>query len=42
VSGKTGYEKEAVERLLEIFRGLPSFYEGRFIPSVLEKPEGQG
>jgi hypothetical protein len=31
-----------VERLLEIFRGLPSFYEGRFIPSVLENPEGQG
>ena len=32
----------AVERLLDIFRGLPSFYRGRFIPTVMEKLEGQG
>ncbi len=27
----------AVEQLLDIFRGLPSFYEGHFVPSVMEK-----
>jgi hypothetical protein len=31
-----------VERLLEIFRGLPSFYQGKFIPGVLENPGRQG
>jgi hypothetical protein len=31
-----------VERLLEIFRGLPSFYQGKFMPSVLENPGRQG
>ncbi len=25
----------AVEKLLEIFKGLPSFYEGCFIPTVI-------
>jgi hypothetical protein len=31
-----------VEQLLEIFRGLPSLYAGRFIPSVVGNPGGQG
>ncbi len=26
----------AVERLLEVFRGLPSFYESHFVPSIME------
>jgi hypothetical protein len=26
------------ERLMDIFRGLPSFYENHFVPSVVEKP----
>jgi hypothetical protein len=30
-----------VEQLLDTFRSLPSFYRGRFIPTMLEKPEGQ-
>jgi len=30
------------EKLLDIFRNLPSFYRGRFIPTVLENPGGQG
>jgi len=25
----------AVEKLVEIFKGLPSFYEGSFIPTVI-------
>jgi hypothetical protein len=32
----------AVEQLMDVFRSLPSFYQSRFIPSVLENPEGQG
>ncbi len=32
----------AVEQLLAIFRGLPSFYRGRFVPSVMENPGRQG
>ncbi len=32
----------AVEQLLDIFRGLPSFYAGRFIPSVMANPGRQG
>ncbi len=32
----------AVDQLLDIFRNLPSFYRGRFIPTVLENPGGQG
>ncbi|RPJ51433.1 MAG: hypothetical protein EHJ95_05415 [Methanobacteriota archaeon] len=28
----------AVGQLLEIFRGLPSFYAGCFIPMAMEKP----
>jgi hypothetical protein len=31
----------AVEQLLDIFRDLPSFYAGRFVPTVVEKPGGQ-
>jgi len=31
----------AVAQLLDIFRGLPSFYAGRFIPSVTENPGRQ-
>jgi len=31
----------AVEQLLEIFRGLPSFYQSRFVPSVMGNPEKQ-
>ena len=29
------------ERLLEIFRGLPSFYQSHFVPAVMAKPGGQ-
>ncbi len=25
------------EQLMDIFRGLPSFYEKHFVPSVMEK-----
>lgn len=32
----------AVEQLMDIFRSLPSFYRGRFIPTLLQKQEGQG
>jgi hypothetical protein len=32
----------SVEQLMHIFRGLPSFYRNHFVPSVMEKPEGQG
>ena len=28
----------AVEQLMEVFRGLPSFYKGHFVPSVMENP----
>jgi hypothetical protein len=31
-----------VEQLLEVFRGLPSFYRSHFVPSVLENPGRQG
>ena len=31
-----------VDQLLDVFRGLPSFYRSRFIPSMLENPKGQG
>ncbi len=31
----------AVEQLMEIFRRLPSFYRGRFVPSLLQESEGQ-
>ncbi len=31
----------AVAQLLDIFRGLPSFYRGRFIPTVMESPGRQ-
>jgi hypothetical protein len=31
----------AVEQLMDIFRSLPSFYQGRFIPTMVEGPEGQ-
>jgi len=27
------------EQLMEIFRGLPSFYEKHFVPSVMENPK---
>jgi len=27
-----------VEQLMDIFRGLPSFYENHFVPSVMENP----
>ncbi len=30
-----------VEELLDIFRGLPSFYQNHFIPSVLANPGRQ-
>jgi hypothetical protein len=30
-----------VEQLLDIFKGLPSFYEGFFIPTVIGNPEKQ-
>ena len=29
------------EQLMEVFRGLPSFYQNHFVPSVMAKPEGQ-
>jgi len=29
------------EQLLDTFRGLPSFYSHRFIPSVMENPGSQ-
>jgi hypothetical protein len=29
------------EQLLDIFRGLPSFYSHRFVPSVMENSGGQ-
>ncbi|MCX5646734.1 MAG: hypothetical protein NTZ17_18970 [Phycisphaerae bacterium] len=32
----------SVEQLLDVFRSLPSFYQGHFVPTVLENPEGQG
>jgi len=31
----------AVEQLLDVFRGLPTFYRNCFIPSVMENPGGQ-
>jgi hypothetical protein len=31
-----------VERLLDVFRGLPSFYRHRFVPSVMANTGGQG
>ena len=31
-----------VEQLMDVSRALPSFYRSRFIPSMLENPEGQG
>ena len=30
------------EQLTDIFRGLPSFYKSRFVPSVMENPGRQG
>jgi hypothetical protein len=30
-----------VEQLLDVFKGLPSFYEGFFIPTVIGNPEKQ-
>jgi hypothetical protein len=30
-----------VEQLMEVFRGLPSFYDNHFIPSVMENPGRQ-
>ena len=30
-----------VEQLMDIFKGLPSFYEGFFIPTVIGNPEKQ-
>ncbi len=32
----------AVDQLLDIFRGLPSFYQNHFIPSVTVDPGRQG
>ncbi len=32
----------SLDQLLDIFRNLPSFYRGRFIPTVLANPGGQG
>jgi hypothetical protein len=29
------------EQLMDIFRGLPSFYQNHFVPSVLENPGRQ-
>ncbi len=26
------------EQLMDVFRGLPSFYESHFVPSVMENP----
>ena len=31
-----------VERLMDIFRGLPSFYPSHFIPSLMENPGRPG
>jgi hypothetical protein len=31
-----------VQELLDIFRGLPSFYQSHFIPSVMANPGRQG
>ena len=31
-----------VDQLTDVFRGLPSFYRSRFVPSMLENPKGQG
>ncbi len=31
-----------VEQLMEVFRGLPSFHEKHFVPSVLETPGRAG
>ena len=31
----------AVDRLLDIFRGLPSFHQNHFIPSVMANPGRQ-
>ncbi len=30
-----------VEQLMDIFRGLPSFYRNHFVPSVMEQPGRQ-
>ena len=30
-----------VEQLMDIFRGLPSFYQNHFVPSVMENPGRQ-
>jgi hypothetical protein len=32
----------AVEQLMEVFRGLPSFYERHFVPSVMDEPGRAG
>lgn len=32
----------SVEQLLDVFRGLPSFYPNHFIPAVTEGSGGQG
>ena len=29
------------EQLMDIFRGLPSFYQSHFVPAVMAKPGGQ-
>jgi hypothetical protein len=29
------------EQLMDVFRGLPSFYEKHFVPSVMENPGRQ-
>ena len=29
------------EELMEVFRGLPSFYQSHFVPAVMAKPGGQ-
>lgn len=31
-----------VEQIIDIFKGLPSFYEGFFIPTLIGNPEKQG
>jgi hypothetical protein len=30
------------EQLMDIFRGLPSFHQTHFVPSVMDSPGGQG
>jgi hypothetical protein len=37
------YDADVVtmEQLLDVFRGLPSFYRSRFVPTVLENPGRQ-